>query len=325
MNYIRETACAAPALQPLTSDNFWSGLLRWTTIRSAASLPRWTLAARQFANNLRASDPLLFHMGWIMQALIPLFAVLAAVLQFSSHAAGATVIVNPWIKPIKFAMSFFMFLWTIAPMLLALRIPEWQKKAARQAIAFTAVMEMVFLTAQAARGAWFTGPATQTDTLILRGTSAMISVISTVCLWMTVLYFFKSHVALADKTMVAAIRCSLVIFMIGNAVGGYMLARGTHTVGAPDGGPGMTFTNWSTVGGDLRVAHFIAVHAIQILPLLVWFLHELLPSVPERKHRLALYDASAVLLLAVAGTFVQAAMAHPLLPMAAMQQAARLL
>ncbi|MFG2037901.1 hypothetical protein [Dactylosporangium sp. NPDC048998] len=39
---------------------------------------------------------------------------------------------------------------------------------------------------------------------------------------------------------------------------------GGHGIGDPDGN-GMPLTNWSTSGGDLRVPHFIGMHAIQVL------------------------------------------------------------
>jgi hypothetical protein len=51
-----------------------------------------------------------------------------------------------------------------------------------------------------------------------------------------------------------------------------MTISGAHTIGAPDGGPGIAGTGWSTEHGDLRVPHFVGLHAMQAVPLLALFL-----------------------------------------------------
>jgi hypothetical protein len=47
---------------------------------------------------------------------------------------------------------------------------------------------------------------------------------------------------------------------------------GAHTVGAPDGGPGLPGVGWSVRHGDLRIPHFMGLHGMQILPWIGWML-----------------------------------------------------
>jgi hypothetical protein len=129
--------------------------------------------------------------------------------------------------------------------------------------------------------------------------------------------------AIPEPGMRWALRLGMLITMAGAATGGIMVqpthaqleaARvthqmpitGAHTVGAPDGGPGAFGTGWSRDHGDLRVPHFLGLHAIQILPLFAWLL-------APRRATLVIAAGLAYAAMFVA-TLVQAMSGQPFLP-----------
>jgi hypothetical protein len=71
-----------------------------------------------------------------------------------------------------------------------------------------------------------------------------------------------------DPVVATAVRLGLAVTLLGLLEGFAMIAVGGHSVGVADGGPGLPLLGWSTTGGDLRIAHFVGMHALQGLPLL---------------------------------------------------------
>ncbi|MEO1450200.1 MAG: hypothetical protein AAFV07_11770, partial [Bacteroidota bacterium] len=84
--------------------------------------------------------------------------------------------------------------------------------------------------------------------------------------------FFQDSMPELPAHYLWAIRLGLILFVIFSLEGFVMGSRLSHTIGGPDGGAGLPFLNWSRQFGDPRVAHFIGMHALQVLPLLSFYL-----------------------------------------------------
>jgi len=169
-----------------------------------------------------------------------------------------------WFKPMKFSISIALFALALAWMLGQLR--ERALRRTGWAIVAGLVLEMVIIVGQAARGQ---KSHYNTDNLL---GGILFSIMGAT---ITVVWFLTLAVALRflrepgrDRAMTLAIRLGLVVSLVGMAVGFLLAPNGGHAVGVPDGGPGLYFVGWSTTGGDLRIAHFVGLHALQVLPLL---------------------------------------------------------
>jgi hypothetical protein len=194
-------------------------------------------------------------------------AALAVVLIVASVLDHRTVLGAPlWFKPLKFALSFMLYGAALAWMLAKLDPPGRGLRLAGWVVVGTSMIEMLIIVGQAARGrrSHFNDDSPFDEMLF----SIMGATI--VVLWLTTLvialrFFVRSG---PDPATTWAVRFGLLIALTGMALGMLMINEGAHTVGVPDGGPGLPLLGWSTTGGDLRIAHFVGMHALQLLPLL---------------------------------------------------------
>ncbi len=179
--------------------------------------------------------------------------------------------ISRWIKPMKFAISIAIFLVTMAWLLSYLersrRVVAWVSGT----IAVAMAGEMALILMQAARGvrSHFNNDSVFDGTVFtVMGALILINTVAAGIAWL----LFLGRSASIDGAQLSGVRLGLVIFVFASLIGGLMVRQGSHGVGVHDGQPGLPFVNWSTNGGDLRVAHFFGMHALQALPIFGWFL-----------------------------------------------------
>lgn len=183
--------------------------------------------------------------------------------------------INTWIKPMKFAILVWIYLWTLGWYLYYLPDSKRWIRIISTGVAIAMIIEIVCITVQAARGvrSHFNIDTPFDSTLF--SVMGLLIVFNTILIIVTTILFFVKKPAL-PHTYLLGIRLGLILFLFASIVGGMMARQLSHSVGIADGGPGLPFANWSTQGGDLRVAHFIGLHALQLIPFFAFLM--------EKKH-----------------------------------------
>lgn len=210
-------------------------------------------------------NPWLTAFGWLMLAGF-LFALFAS---FVDHRTVTGV--NTWIKPMKFCLSVAAYVWTLAWFLHYVRESRRAFKIISIGVTVLMFIEMALLYSQAARGVSshfnFTTPY---DAVVFSMMGMMIYANLVLDAWAAGLFFVKRPAL--PNSYLWGIRLGFVLFLVFAFQGQLMINRMAHSVGVADGGPGLPMVNWSTVGGDLRIAHALGLHALQFIPLVGWLL-----------------------------------------------------
>ena len=193
--------------------------------------------------------------------------------------AGASV----WLKPFKFGVSIAIASFTVALLLPAISLPTRARARIVSAVTWMTGLELVIIAGQAARGvpSHFNN-ATWLDRALFFIMGAAITIV-TIAMARLALYAIRTQ--FNNAALGSGVRIGIATMVFGSAIaflmpqptpaqlqtmksGAPVLLIGSHTVGAPDDGShGVPLTRWSTAGGDLRVPHFIGLHALQLMPL----------------------------------------------------------
>ncbi|WEK14559.1 MAG: hypothetical protein P0Y48_04975 [Candidatus Microbacterium phytovorans] len=214
----------------------------------------------------------------------PLLALAAGMLMLSV-VCGILAIVDPrlilgqnaWFKPLKFSLSIAVYAVTLA--WLIGQVHRWRRAAsiAGTIVVIALVAEMVIIVGAAAAGTTsHFNVSTPLNTTLWSVMAASIVIVWIVTLLVGIALVVSPT---PDAARNLAIRGGVALGLVGMAVAFLMTGptpgqlddfqgiAGAHAVGVADGGAGLPFLGWSTEGGDLRVPHFVGMHALQILPL----------------------------------------------------------
>jgi len=214
--------------------------------------------------------PLLW-LGFAMAAL----AMFSAVAVFVDHRQLLGV--DIWEKPLKFAISVaiysFTWAWLIPHLQHARRLAWW----AGTVTAVLLLVELVIITGAAAAGTTsHFNVSTPFATTLWAIMAASISIVWVLIFVVSELLFRST---LGDAARSLAIRAGAILALVGMAlaflmtgprgdqISDYRGVIGAHAVGVADGGPGLPLMGWSTLGGDLRIPHFVGMHALQAIPI----------------------------------------------------------
>lgn len=260
---------------------------------------------RSFARELYRRDPLLAVVGWFH--IVAVVAV-AAVAPFDDRLILG---LNPWVKPSKFLISIGIYLWTVAWFMPYLRATHRMTRLMSIGVSAMMLVESVCITLQSVRGVRSHFNDGSVFDQSVYGLMGLGIVLNTVLLAVLAALLFARYDRTLPRPYLWAVRLGLVLTLAGSAEGAVMVVNGAHSIAVADGGDGLPYVNWSTEGGDLRVAHAIGLHGLQVLPLFAFFLGRCWPGLHQRRQLAIVCGFASVYAAVGIALFAQAMAGRP--------------
>ena len=217
-----------------------------------------------FIKELKIRNEYLFYFGLLCVIISIVCLVLTKTISTEVHG------VNAWLKPFKFAVSIGLFSWTIA--WYSHYLLNFNVTLFNWTVIILFGFELIYIIFQASKGQLsHFNISTPTYSLLysLMGLAAVIVTLYTA--YIGLLFFTQSFPNLPSY-YVWSIRLGILIFVIFSFEGGLMGSRMNHSFGAINDNSNWWIVGWSKTVGDLRVSHFIGMHALQLLPFLSFYI-----------------------------------------------------
>ena len=218
---------------------------------------------------------------------------------------------NVWVKPLKFSISGGIYILTVGYLVTLYPFSRRKKSIVNNIVSWSLAIEIVIVVLQAGRGVRsHYNQSSLFDGLLFAAMGILISIVV-----MTMVFFIVETIRLkmkVPKSVQWAILLGWLVVLFGSWVGGQMIGQMAHNVGVADGGEGLPLINWSTIAGDLRVAHFFGLHGIQFIPLFALLLSKKWKT--KEVNRIVLSVVFGLVYASwIAFTFYQAKQGMPLL------------
>ncbi len=243
-------------------------------------------------------------------ALLPLALIALASQGLDPRALDG---VNVWVKPAKFLFSVAVFALTAAWFFGYVRPERRSSSLMRGTVAmlvFSGTFELAWIGWQASQGLHSHWNFDTPFYAIMYGLMGLFATLLTATTLPLAWEIGRRPAAGVRRDFVTAVVIGLVLtFLLGAGFGGYMSSQAGHSVGAEGGR--LALFGWNRSGGDLRIAHFMGIHAQQAIPLFA----AAAAAFGARTRWRLLLGGTALFVLATLGLFAQAVIGRPLLPL----------
>lgn len=217
----------------------------------------------EFALQLKSRNETLFYFGLLclLAAMVFLFMTKVSLTQVYQ--------VNAWYKPFKFAISTFTFAWAMA--WYCHYLPSFNISAYNWTVVILLGFEIIYIAIMAAQGKQSHFNVSSPFFSMMYSMMALAATVVTLYTAYVGLLFFTNDFPALPNHYLWAIRLGILFFVAFSFEGFLMGGKMSHSVGLVNDNSNLFILGWSKTIGDLRVAHFIGMHALQVLPILSFY------------------------------------------------------